>query len=333
MKIGSMKKIAALLAASMVLFSAAGCSRTPASSSSEAPSSAAPSSSVSVSSSKPASSSSVAPSSSEPEIPMIEVPDNTLKVTEAIGINDDVYAYLYIPDTQLDEPVVCAANYSDSKSYYAHYDTTNKRRNWKGEISDDGYGVTGALYFHPKANLDSRESLSPNVVIFGHNPGRVDPSQPYDAQILEDNPEAPKFAQLYKFLDEDFAKNHPYIFVSTETDNLCYQIIAVYWTESETEPYKYYSSNLKPDQVLAVAEDALLRSEWIYDGVELEEGDKFLTLSTCTYQFTPDMEPAVAVKKAEAYRFVVMAKLLEEGATGEATASITKNPEPKQPQV
>lgn len=327
-----MKKIAALLAASMVLFSAAACSRTPASSSSEAPSSSAPSSSVSVSSSKPASSSSVAPSSSEPEIPVIEVADNKGKVTEAIAVNDDVGGYIYIPDTQVDEPVICAANYSDSQTYYATYDTTNKRRNWKGEISDDGYGVTGALYFHPAADFSSREELSSNLVIFGHNPGRVDPSQPYDAAILEDNPEAPKFAQLYKFLDEDFAKNHPYIYISTENDNLVYEVIAVYWTESETRP-RYYSSNLTPDEALEVAVDALDRSQWVYEGVELEEGDKFLTLSTCTYHFTPGMDPTVAVKKAEAYRYVVMAKLLPEGARGEATANITKNESPKEPQV
>jgi len=330
MKIGSMKKIAALLAATMVLFSAAGCSRDPVSSSSSASSSTAPSSSVS--SSKPASSSSVAPSSSEPEIPVIEVPDNTGKVTEAIGINDDVGGYIYIPDTQVDEPVICADNYSDSKTYYATYDTTNQRRNWKKEISDDGYGVTGALYFHPAADITSREDLSSNLVIFGHNPGRVDPSQPYDAAILEDNPEAPKFAQLYKYLDEDFAKNHPYIYVSTENDNLCYQVIAVYWTESETRP-RYYSSNLTSEEALQVAVDALERSQWVYEDVELEEGDKFLTLSTCTYHFTPDMDPTVAVKKAEAYRYVVMAKLLPEDARGEATVNVTKNPEPKEPQV
>ena len=59
----------------------------------------------------------------------------------------------------------------------------------------------------------------------------------------------------------------------------------------------------------------------------LEEGDKFLTLSTCTYSFTAD------VHAAEAYRFVVMGKLLPEDASGESTASITKNESPKEPQV
>ena len=324
MKIGSVKKIAALLAASMVLFSAAACSRTPASSSSEAPSSSASSSSVSVSSSKPASSSSVAPSSSEPEIPVIEVADNKGKVTEAIAINDDVGGYIYIPDTLIDEPVVCADNYSDSKTFYATYDTTSNRLDWKKEST--GVGGTGALYFHPAAKFDSREELSSNLVVFGHNIGRLDSSIPYDSVVLTDNPDGPKFGQLYKFLDEDFAKNHPYIYVSTENDNLVYQIIAVYWTEAETRP-RYYSSNLDSEAALEVAVDALDRSQWIYEDVELEEGDKFLTLSTCTYSFTAD------VHAAEAYRYVVMAKLLPEGARGGATANIIKNPSPKEPQV
>ena len=317
MKIAHLKKAAALLAAAAVMLSAVGCSRSPVSEASS-------SSSVSVSSSSSSASKPVSSSSSEPELPKIEVQNNISKVTDAIAINDDVGAYIYIPDTQIDEPVVCAANYSDSKTFYATYDTTSNRLDWKKEST--GVGGTGSLYFHPSAQFDSRENLSPNLVMFGHNIGRLDSSIPYDSVVLTDNPDGPKFGQLYKFLDEDFAKNHPYIYLSTENDNLVYQVFAVYWTESETRP-RYYSSNLTSEEALTVAKDAVERSQWIYDGVELEEGDKFLTLSTCTYSFTAD------VHAAEAYRFVVMGKLLPEDARGESTASITKNESPKEPQV
>jgi len=61
--------------------------------------------------------------------------------------------------------------------------------------------------------------------------------------------------------------------------------------------------------------------------VELNPGDKFLTLSTCTYSYTADLHAA------EAYRFVVTGKLLEEDALLKPVANITKNPAPKEPQV
>ena len=317
MKTGLLKKRISILAAAAMIVTVAGCSREV-----ESSSSGSSSTSSSVSSSKSSSKSSS--SSEAPDLPEIPVQDNLSKVAEAVGINDDVGGYLYIPDTEVDEPVVCAENYSDAKTFYATYDTTSNRLDWKKEST--GNGGTGALYFHPNANLSSREELSPNVVIFGHNIGRTDPSVPYYSVTLTDTPDGPKFGQLYKYLDEKFATEHPYIYLSTEQDNLIYQVFAVFWTEAETTP-KYYSSNLSSEDALTVAKDAVERSEWIYNDVELEEGDKFLTLSTCTYSFTTD------VHAAEAYRFVVMGKLLPEEAHGEATADITKNESPKEPQV
>ena len=144
MKIAHLKKAAALLAAAAVMLSAVGCSRSPVSEASS-------SSSVSVSSSSSSASKPVSSSSSEPELPKIEVQDNISKVTDAIAINDDVGAYIYIPDTQIDEPVVCAANYSDSKTFYATYDTTSNRLDWKKEST--GVGGTGSLYSIPALSL------------------------------------------------------------------------------------------------------------------------------------------------------------------------------------
>lgn len=248
------------------------------------------------------------------------------KVLDAQAVNKDVGAYLYIPDTTVDEPVLSAVNYEDSTKFYEKYDTPLKRRDWKGKVVDSG--VPGSLYLSTaiRENMVDREDLPNNLVIFGHNVGREDPNVPLAEVTLADCPDGPKFAQLFKFLDEDFAESHPYVYVSLAEEELVYEIFAVYYTETETKP-KYYSVLLNDDDAMAVAESAMERSQWIYEDVTPEYGDSFLTLSTCSYAFTSDLH------EAEAYRYVVMARLLPEDAAQEETTSVTANPSPKAPQV
>lgn len=325
------KKAAAVLLAAMMVF-AAGCSRD-ASTSSDSDSGSASLSSTSRSSSGSGSGSSSKSSSQDMSKPEIKVYDNVSKVQDAIKINKDVGGYLYIPNTTIDEPVVSGKNYKSADEFWGVYDTVNNRLNWKKEKANSG--VTGSLYMHLNAKYDSRDELSPNLVIYGHNPGRLDPNVRYDAAPLKDLPDAMMFAQLYKYLDEDFAKNNPYIYFSTDNENYIYQVFAAYYTEaepaSETEP-RYYSSNLNSKDALKVAQEAVKRSQMVYKDVKLNEGDKFITLSTCTYEFTEGMTPAQALAASDKHRYVVMGKLLPANARGDATANVSKNPSPKMPE-
>lgn len=320
MKRFQFKKAAAVLLAAMMLF-AAGCSRDSDPSSN--------SGSTSTSSSKGSSKSSSKSSSQDMSKPEIKVQDNVSKVQDAIKINNDVGGYLYIPNTTIDEPVISGKNYTSNEEYWGLYDTVNNRLNWKKEKANSG--VTGSLYMHREADFSSRDDLSYNLVIYGHNPGRLDPNVRYDAAPLEDNPDAMMFAQLYKYLDEDFAKENPYIYFSTENENYIYQVFAAYYTEAETTP-RYYSSRLDAKDALTVANEAVKRSQMTYKDVKLNEGDKFITLSTCTYAFTEGMTPAQALAASYEHRYVVMGKLLPANARGDETANVVKNPSPKMPE-
>ena len=331
MKFTFKKLLAGMLAAALMI-AAAGCGKSE--SSSEAPSESSEPSSSQVSSE-------AEPEDLRPEylfvnpldpagiiVPgekpvLAEKYDLTTKVQDARAINTDVGAYLYSPDTTIDEPVLTASQYGSMGALQKIYDKTSNRLNWKKEGT--GLGGTGVAYLHNYANIDSREELTYNTVIFGHNTGMIDGV--YNKNVTpQDLPDGPMFAQLYKFLDEDFAKNHPYIYFSTETENFVYQIFGVYWTEANPQP-AYWSSKLNSADALVNAKSAAERSQWIYEDVELNAGDKFLTLSTCTYSYTADLHAA------EAYRYVVIGKLLEEDAIHRPTANITKNPSPKEPQV
>ncbi len=332
LKFRAMKRLAVITAIAM-LFAASGCQRSAVSSGS---------SSDAQSSQSDVSSSSSSDQSSRPEylfvnpldpigiiVPgekpvQVETYDLTVKVQEARAINTDVGAYLYIPDTLIDEPILTSSQYGSMSALQNIYDRTSNRLNWKKEGT--GLGGPGVAYLHNKADISSRSALTPNTVIFGHNTG-MPYGQTYTSSITpQDLPDGAMFAQLYKFLDEEFAKNHPYMFFSTETENFIFQIFGVYWTEADPEP-PYWSSSLSSADALLVAKSAQERSQWIYEDVEVEPGDKFLTLSTCTYSFTTDLHAA------ESYRFVVTGKLLDENARLRPIANITKNPSPKQPQV
>lgn len=254
----------------------------------------------------------------------VETYDFTGRVTESRTINTDVGAHLFIPDTRIDEPILTSSQYGSMAGLQNIYDRTSNRLNWRKEGT--GLGGSGVAYLHNRANINSRAELSPNLVIFGHNNG-MPYGQTYNAAIpLKDLPDGAMFAQLYKFLDEEFATNHPYLFFSTEKENYIYQIFAVYWTEAEPNP-PYWSSGISQSDALKVAQSAQERSQWIYDDVKLQDGDRYLTLSTCTYSFTTNLHAA------ESYRFVVQGRLLPENARLSPTAKITKNPSPKQPQV
>ncbi len=250
----------------------------------------------------------------------VETYELTSKVRDARAINTDVGAYLYIPDTLVDEPILTSSQYGGTKAFQNIYDQTANRLNWKREGT--GYGGAGVAYLHYKANINSRGELSPNLVIFGHNNG-MPYGQTYNAAIpLEDRPDGAMFAQLYKYLDEEFTANHPYLFFSTEKEDYIYQVIAVSYTDEQTVP-KYYSSSLSSEDALIAAKDMMDRSQWIYEDVELKAGDKFLTLSTCTYSLTTQIH--------NPYRYVIMGRLLPAGAKLSPTANITKNPSPKAP--
>ncbi len=247
--------------------------------------------------------------SQNPNLPELEVPDYTQYTVDAKAINEDVRGYLYIPDTEIKEPVVMP-----ERPDYADY----MRSSWQGEYSE-----RGCYFLDLSNNLDSREDLVRNTTIYGHNHGRKDLSVPSSQVTLSDDPDGPTFGQLFKFLDEDFAKNHPYIYLSLEDETLVFQIFSVFYTEVEF-PYNKSGIDVMNAEMI---EDVRSRSEWDYQGVEVTDEDKLLTLSTCTYHFTSDK------KEADAYRYAVMAKLLPENPKGENTANIVRNEDVKEPQV
>lgn len=202
--------------------------------------------------------------------------------------NSDVMGWLNIDGTSIDDAVV-KVSYNDNNNYYL-------RRNSKGE--SDFYGCYFADYH---CGTGDRSALSRNTVIFGHS--------------MSEDTNGVKFSQLKKYLKADFAREHPYVYFSTFEDDMVWQIFAVYYTNVD---FNYIQTDPGTSEFMNIVNKAKNLS--IYDyGVEVNEGDKILTLSTCTYKLVN----GTRLSYPNNYRYVVMAKLLDKNVELPETATLT----------
>lgn len=112
--------------------------------------------------------------------------------------NPDVFAWIYIPDTEIDYPVL----QSDMS------DTFYEDHNAYGEEDD-----TGAVYIE-LANLTSMCDF--NTVLHGKT----------------GTDETGLFADLYRFADPDFFESHEYAYIYLDGNVLTYEIFAAYEREN-----------------------------------------------------------------------------------------------------
>ncbi len=209
--------------------------------------------------------------------------------------NRHTVGWLNITDTKISNSVLQA----DNNAYYL---TINER----GDA--DPFGCYFADY---TCNFGDRNGLSPNTVIYGHS----------DISGTEDQPDGRRVSQLFHYTDQEFAGKHPLITFSTPQESMTWQVFAVFYTDLDLD---FTRTDLDSAGVAQLAEDAKARSIYQYN-VPVDGADKLLTLVTCTVKFGKENQPKV--------RYVVMAKLLDEGETPANITNLTANPNPIQPNL
>ncbi len=222
--------------------------------------------------------------------------ENTLAMQQK---NKDTIGWIYIDGTTVND-VVVKVNYNDDNKYYL-------RRNANGENDNDG-----CYYADWRCKTGNRNSISKNTVVYGHNLGRSANGLIPDYQ---NHANGPKFAQLLKYQNEEFAKTHPYIYYSTIEEDMVWQVFAVFYTDIK---FDYIEPNPADATFNSLLKKAQNLSFYNYD-VEVSSNDKILTLSTCTYRMADDTK----LHYPNDYRYVVMAKLLPADAVLEDTVSLT----------
>ena len=175
---------------------------------------------------------------------------NNYNLENIAKINSDVIGWIKIDGTNIDYPVM------QNGDYYLH-------RNIYKE-----YSSHGTPYLAEYCNVQ----YSDNLIIYGHH--------------MNDNS---MFAQLEEYKKKKFFENHRYIdfytFYNEKTIKNTYEVVIAFKTVVYTDAgFKYYNYTNFSDKQELNEFVCNCRNLQFYDtGVDINYGDKLITLSTCEY--------------------------------------------------
>ncbi len=166
---------------------------------------------------------------------------------EYMSVNREVYAYIRVPGTNIDYPIVQSGQ---DDNYYL-------RRNWKGEPYHRG------CIFTQSAN--AKEFTDPVTVIYGHNTGYND-----------------MFSQLLRFQDKDFFEEHDLFYIFIPGHILVYKIFSAHSYDSRhiLNSYDFSSPEVLADFQKTLMNPTALEKN-VRDGIILNEYSETVILSTC----------------------------------------------------
>ena len=127
-------------------------------------------------------------------------------------------AWLCIPGAEVDDPVMQA----EDNGYYLKLDENGE------------YAMWGCYYAHCENQIGNRVKLDKNTTIFGHSASNCDP-------------DGVRFTKLYRYMDADFAKEHPYIYLFVDSEDMIFQITALFVTDIGFD-YKYLAHAEMPSK-------------------------------------------------------------------------------------
>ncbi len=168
--------------------------------------------------------------------------------------NADIYAWLYIPNTSVNLPVL--QNASDDNYYLDHN-------------ADGDYSIEGAAF---SQSMNAKDFSDPVTLIYGH-------------QTTTDA----IFTTLHRFEDADFFEANSEMYIYTPGHILTYQIIAAYQYDDRhilnsfdfsypSVVEQYFETVLNPTSMLVN----------VREGATLSPSDKIVQLSTCMDAYNRD---------------------------------------------
>lgn len=123
----------------------------------------------------------------------ISIPEKNIDWDELHSQNPDIYAWIYVPGTNIDYPIL---QHPEDKSYYLNHNI------------DGSEGYPGCIYTQ---NVNKKDWTDPNTVIYGHNMNN-----------------GSMFHDLHKFEDAVFFDETQYLYIYTPERTLVYEIFASY---------------------------------------------------------------------------------------------------------
>ena len=178
----------------------------------------------------------------------IEVPEKNLDWDAIYAENEDVYAWLYIPNTNVDYPVL--QHPSDNVFYLYHN-------------LDGSSGYPGCIYTE---NFNSKDFMDRNTLIYGHNMGN-----------------GTMFRTLHYFEDPTFFEENRYAFIyMPDGEVYVYDIFAAYEFDDRHIMRSFdFSTDEGYQNYLNVVADARKGAGNFREGVEVTTDQHMITMSTC----------------------------------------------------
>lgn len=175
--------------------------------------------------------------------------ENPVKFEDLQAINDDVYAWVYVPGTNVDYPIFQSAVDEDDNLYLHH--NIYKKFEFQGVV------------YSQKAN--SKEFTDRVTVIYGHN-------------MLNDS----MFSTLDMFLDRTFFDEHPYFYIYTPGHILTYEIVSAHQYDKRhiLNSFDFSNDEIYQEWLDMISNPKTLVSN-VRDGVKLSLESRIVTLSTC----------------------------------------------------
>lgn len=159
--------------------------------------------------------------------------------------NKDIVGWLYCEDTPINLPVVQAAD----NAYYLD------------RMFDRTGNGSGTLFVDFRNAGDFSDN---NTIIYGHNMKNKK-----------------MFGTLPDYKKQEFFDEHPVMWLLTPSADYKIELVAGIVTPMLSDVYAF---DLPDEDVLATVRQAMADSTFTSD-VEVELGDRFVTLSTCSYEF------------------------------------------------
>lgn len=181
----------------------------------------------------------------QPEDSRVQNPINFAELKEQ---NPEVYAWIYVPGTDVNLPVVQST--TDDNFYLNHN-------------IDGDYAVEGAIY---SQSMNAADFSDPVTVLYGHN--LVNGSM---------------FSTLHYFENEDFFAQHDTMYIYTIGHILTYKVVSAYQYDDR---HILNSFDFSDPSVVRTYFDYVMAPnslvENVRQGVTLQTTDKIVQLSTCT---------------------------------------------------
>ncbi len=189
---------------------------------------------------------------SNSEIPSISNQDNELEEGIDINVdfealiesNEDIIGWIYSPDTPINYPIV----QSEDNNYYLR------------RMLDGTYNTAGTIFMDYRNNKDLTDL---NTIIYGHN--------------MKNNS---MFGTLDLYKEQEYYEKHPLVYLISPHQTIEIELIAGLVVSERSEIY-----DIPNDQdSLNSLYKRILEKSTFKSNVLLEEGDRLVTLSTCSYE-------------------------------------------------